>query len=438
MRLSRLFVLLPLLARPLLAQAPPAGRLSLDSAIAFALKNNPSYLQSLNNATVDAANERLNEARFFPTFAIGVSTNGGPSRSATPLTVKTSSNSSTSLSASLSYDIIDGGRRRASLNSARNGTVRNQVSLESQLIALRSTVTLQYYQAQQTDRAIALQQRQLDASRANLDLTNKKLRIATAAPLDVKQAELAVLDAEQLLRQAQDDARKAKLTLVQTLGVSGAPSFDLDTVVPLPIDPSTLDETRLVSSALTSSPTVRANELALDAQRISTRLTRSSRWWPTISTNASFGRSQSASDFTAFGVPFPKNSVLSLGVTARYNLPEWFSSSYSVTQSDAGLEDQEYAMRGVRISIERQVRAAFIDFQNAFASLANARRQAELARQTLDIAQEQLRSGTMTYVTFQQIVDRAASAERNALVSQFNVLTRQRALEDLIGGPLRP
>ena len=444
MKASRIHIFAPLLALATAlapaarAQDPVPPLLTLDEALRLARENNPTYRQVLNDPVVDDANERAALAKYFPTPSINLTTGGGPVRRSIDGLTTFSRSSSTSIGVGLDMTIFDNGQRRNQLRSTRLGADLTGIRTELEGIALRTLITQRYYATVLADRAVKLEERQVASRTDNFTEMKDRFAIARATQIDVMVAELAVTTAQNTLERARDDARKRRLELLEAMGVQLEPNIRVDTIVPETLNPSILTIDSLLVTARRLNQVLRQNEITLRQRGIDARFARLSRWRPTLRASAGYDRYFNSPKYDAFLRPDLKNSTFSFALTAGYDFPEWFQSSATVISREAALTDQQLALRGQALRVERQLRSQLIDLQAAARDLALAERDARLRREVVSIADEQLAAGTLPFFQYQTYVDQAAQSERAVLLRRLGVISAQLALEETIGAPLRP
>ena len=418
------------------AQQTP-GVLTLDDALRLARENSPTYSQVLNNAEVDEANERFARSRYWPTPTLQLNTAGGPTRTTAPGIADFERSSSASIDVGLSMAVLDNGSRSNQLRAAKLGSLRTTIDVEQAGLALRTTVAQRYYAAVLAQRAIQLEERTLEKQRGNLAESRDRFRIGRSSQVDLLNAELAVEAAANALERARDALRKRRLELVESMGISGELPPALDSVLPQPVDPKTLQAEALLALARQHNPLIRREDVTLDVSGNTARFTKSSRWKPEVRAGVNYSRRLSENDYGAFLRPDLPNSIFSFNLSAGYDFPEWFQSSAQVVSAEAALADQRQVIRGRSFTVERQVRSQLIDFQAAARDLALAERRVQMTREVVSIAEEQLRAGTIPYFQYQSYLDQAVFAERDALQARLTLITQQLLLEETIGAPLR-
>jgi outer membrane protein len=210
-------------------------------------------------------------------------------------------------------------------------------------------------------------------------------------------------------------------------------SISVDTVLPQVFDPADLDVTALVAGALAGSPLVRQREAALSAAQYSASAARGRRL-PSLSASAGYNRGMSASGYGAIGEFNPgQNYGFSFGLGVSLPLFSRFQTSEVIAQASANATDAEYDLQATRLTVERDVRTAIIDLDNAYRSLQLSEVQVELNRERQEATQERYRLGGSDFTTLQNVIDRTAQAERQALEALFGFINARISLEEKLG-----
>lgn len=448
MKLPPALALLAALASPLSGQQAPRT-LSLEDALRIAEQNNPAYRSVQADLAVAGARERQSLGALLPQVSADLSLGGSASRSwvgtdpfGSPLpsqkAVETTS-SYGSQGLSLSVPLFQRGRLgelRATRDEERSAAA--QVRVEAG--RLRAEVARRYHAALRAERTIRLEEDLLDSARERLDATQRLFRVAAQGMAEVLGAEVEVARQEQALEQARGEARKARLALGEAIGVLEAADAAL-TSEPLAVfDPAGLLPDSLAALALRAHPRVEQVSSSLDAAERRTGIARGLRW-PTVSARAGVNRSTSGLDDRGLQILDPSaraNRSFSLGFSVGLPVFDQFRSSLQVAQAEAGRTRAREGLRAIRLSVEREVRSALIDLQNAHRGIQLAERARELSRQRLEMAREQFRVSAIRFTELQQVVDRAAQAEREALRARFEFADARATLEEKVGAPVRP
>ena len=427
---------------PLMAQTAP-GRLTLEEALRIARSSNPDFLRTANDQEVAESAVRSAWGAFLPSLSTSMAFSGSRSTTLTsedffgdpiesPEPV-TSSRSSASQGISTQVTLFDGGTTLRNLQARRAASTGVDAQIEGQAVQLEARVSREYFQAVRAERTIALEEYLLASARDRLERTAQLMRLAARNREDVLGARSDVAQAEQNVARARGDADKTRLTLAATLGMQPTTSISVDSVLPPVFDPADLDVDALVAGALARSPLVRQRDAALRAARHSASAARGRRL-PSISADARYSRGSSASGYSAFGELNPhQNYGFSFGVGVSLPLFSRFQTSDVIAQASAAAVDAQHDLRTAQLTVERDVRSAIIDLDNAYRSLQLAREQVELNRERQELTHERYRLGGSDFTTLQNVIDRTAQAERQALEALFGFIDARISLEEKLG-----
>jgi outer membrane protein TolC len=418
--------------------------LTLEAALELAREHNPDYRRALAQAGAADAAERHALGAMLPQLSVGLSTSmnqsrrfsgednfGQPIKRDDPL-IFTGSSSNQSISLG-QLTLFDGGQRFRQLRAAR----ANGRAADADAVAVRARAEAQvstaYFQAVRARDLIALEERLLASSRELLEATHRLLRVGSADPLDLLGAEVDVARRELSLDQARGDARKALLELGEQIGVRIDLGAELVDDLPESGESGTLDVEQLVATALARSPVIARSLAREEAARHQLSAARAARL-PSVSLSASAGRSIGGNDYDAFMDLRPLDQSYGFGLFLNLPLFNGFTTSNNIAQARAQRIGASEELRAAQLQLEREIRGAAIDFEHAQRALALARRSAQLSRDRAELAQERYTLGGIGFKDLQDIVDRAAEAEREALAARLDLARARITLEEKAGG----
>jgi outer membrane protein len=429
---------------PASAQEVPAV-LTLQDAIRVARRNGPEYRKAMNDLDVASAQVRQGWGAFLPSLTPSISFSGSSSTTVTgtddygrPVRLPESitfQNSSAGQSAGLSVTLFDGGQMLRQLGAARASERETGASVEASLATLDANVTRAFFAALQRDMLTEVERTNLAAARGRLQNTEERFRLAVASQVDLLEARSSVISAEQSLLNAETEARKAGLSLRQAIGLESEFEFDLAREPPEVFDPSAIDADALVERARSLSPAVRRSEAADAAARSRAGAARARRW-PTLSGNFSYSRGVSQRGYGAFGELNPLNHGYGFGLQISLPIFSKFQTSANIASAEAQAEDAAEDLRSARLAAERDVRAGLADLEQAYRRLRANEEIAALRAQQVDLAEVQLRAGTLNFLQFQQVIDANAAAQRQVVDARFTFLTFRVSLEEKLGAPI--
>jgi outer membrane protein TolC len=427
------------LASPAPAQEVPQP-LTLEEARRIAAEKNPRYRQAQNNVETARAAERRGVMAFLPELQLGLSSGGYLSRTFTgedefgkpvrrddPLSL-TGSSSQQHISLG-SITLFDGGARYRDLRAARADGDAVDAAVVLGAATLEAELTRRYYDAKRKGELIRLEEELLKSAEARQAATERLLRIASASPVDLLGAEVAVAEQARVLESARGEARKAVLALAEEMGISDAPEWALTSEPPPVFDPTTLDADSLAARALESSPLLAqldARAVASDQRSRAAGATR----WPTVSAQAGFGRSVGSEGYGSFFDPNPLNQSFSFGLSVSLPVFTGYRTTQLVTQARVAALNAREEVQAARLTLEREVRGALIDLENAYRSVQLAERGRDLARRRLELANQQFRIGALKYVDLEGVIEQAARAERDAINAHYDFAAARATLEE--------
>jgi outer membrane protein len=422
-------------------QAP----LGLDDALRLAREHNPAFQRTRSDLHVASAAVRSAWGSFLPSINASMGFSGSRSTAVTGLDPfghptrldepRTARGSSATQGISSGITLFDGAANIGNLRAQRALFAGTGALVDAQEVQLVAQVSREYYQALRATRLIALEEALLESARDRLQRTEQLMRLAARNRVDVLGAQADVAQAEQNVERARGDAAKAHLALAAEIGIEPTTSLVLDSALPPVFDPAELDVDALVAQALVHSPAVRQRAAAADAARHRATAARARRW-PTITASAGYNRSMTLQNYGAFGELNPQNYGFSFGLNASLPVFSRFQVSAQVAEAAAAAEDAAHDLRAARLAAERDVRAAVIDLANAHRSLRLAEQNAELSRERQELTQEQYRLGGVTFTELQNVIDRTAQAERQALDARFAFILARLNLEARLGARL--
>ncbi|HKC47057.1 MAG TPA: TolC family protein [Gemmatimonadales bacterium] len=483
-------------ARPAAAQQQQnvPATLSLADALRIAREHNPTYLQAVNNRGPAAW---ANRNAFANLIIPQANAQGTMSYSGTGSQRFLSSNfSQTYATVSSSYFIgldwqLSGatlsapGLRKAQLSAA-------DADIDGARATLESGVTQQYLTVLQARDNVGVQQQLLTRNQEFLRLAQARYAVGQATLIDVRQAQVALGQAEVTLLRAQTQQRVEKLRLFEQIGVSA---------------PTSVDSVQLTDTFPVTAPAWKLNEVltmaeaqnpALQALRARERSaawgvrSASSSWGPSLDVSAGWSgftqqlahsgdlnsfvnqnalaaqaqytecndnntirqnnglsttdcsglvwtnaREQALRDqnrifpFNFIGQPFQARLTVTL--------PLWtnFATAQTVAQAKATQQNLEESVRARALGLQTEVSLAYYTLQTAFQSVAIQDTNRVLAREQLQLATDRYRVGSGTFFELLDAQVTGLRAETDYISAVYDYHKAVAQLEAAVGRPLR-
>ena len=293
-----------------MAQGQASGPiLTLDDAIQLALKNNTTFLQSKSAEGRASAALRTAYGSLLPSLSsnFGVSFRKGGTQLFAGQALGASSDvigSNYGLNLNAQYNLgsfLGPKQSKADLNAAEAG-----VSSSEQ--ATRAAVAQQYLNVLQAQARAALQDTLILNAQAQLELAQARQQVGATTMLDVRNAEVAVSQAQVNQLRERNSVEVEMLRLFQTIGVEEPEGARLVTSFPVTEPSLKLDE--LLSMARSGNPDIIAAQERESAAGVGVAVARS-RWLPTLSFNTSIsGYTQQNTDIQP-SIARAQNSAIS-------------------------------------------------------------------------------------------------------------------------------
>lgn len=346
-----------------------------------------------------------------------------------------STSKSVSQSLSLSWTLLDGGRRIADLKA---GSAERDAAVHRLDLAERRTVAQvkrNFVEARKQERLAELAREQLEARESDLEVTRERYRMAAVGRSDLLGAELEVEEARLGLLEARDAARTARRDLRIAMGLEPEAEEAVPVLaeVPDPPDASELEPVALVGRALEENPELAALRAEASAASASLWGARA-RYLPTITVGFGLSRSERLGPEGDLFVFDPRNRGRSFSVQASWDLFSGFQRREGTARASASLTRARAERTRRRLQLEKEVRDQVQEIRRRSERLGILSRRAELARQRLELAREQYRLGTFDYLQLQSATRQLSTAEEQLLRERYDYMTAWADLEERVGG----
>ncbi|WP_375475050.1 TolC family protein [uncultured Nostoc sp.] len=194
--------------------------ISLAQALELAKRNNRDLQVAILQLERSRSALRESQAALFPTLGINSSvTNSGNGFSNNSSQASTSSTSFNG-SAQLNYNLYNSGNRQATIRAAEEQLRVDQLNVESQSLTISLNATTQYYDLQQADQLVRINQSAVINAQASLRDTQAREQAGVGTRFDVLQAQVNLANAQQQLTNAISQQQIARRQLATLLSLS--------------------------------------------------------------------------------------------------------------------------------------------------------------------------------------------------------------------------
>jgi outer membrane protein TolC len=199
--------------------------LTLEQALDIAYRNNRDIQVSRLN--VERSQAAVNEAQAAKAITLGATAT--VQNQGAPLITNTGggSTSTTSVQGGLgaNYNILSSGRNDAQIRAAQEQVKFNQLDLDRVTLQLRSNVIAAYYDLQQADSAVIINQAAVTDATRSLSDAQLQEKAGVGTKFDILRAQVQLATANQNLVNAQGQQETARKRLAQLLSVNQNTQF---------------------------------------------------------------------------------------------------------------------------------------------------------------------------------------------------------------------
>ncbi|MEK6743045.1 MAG: TolC family protein [Nitrospirota bacterium] len=398
--------------------AATAQRLTLDQCIEITLKRNPSLTAA--ESTMNAAGTRVGQAQsaYYPQVSLA-----GNYSKFSPYTDPT--NASQDLyqgTATLTQNIFDFGKTPSQVRIQRLGHDASREDRRTVYSQVIFNVKQAYYTLLQAGKnrdvaieTVKLNQEQLDQARGFFDAGVKSKYDVTTAEVNLSNARLAQIRAENTVRIAQ-------VTLKNTMGSPDLPDFSIEDTLAFQKHPVTFED--VIQRAYTNRPDLRSVQAKKEASRESISLARTG-YYPTLTGNASITRADSEYP--------PEKSGWSAGVTLTIPLFSGFLTNNQVREAKENLNVQKANEETLRQGILLDVQQAYLNLLAFEDGVAVAELTIRQAQENYDIATGRYNAGVGSPLDVTNALVVLSNAKTNHIAALANYKIAEAALQKAIG-----
>ncbi|MEH2260336.1 TolC family protein [Nostoc sp.] len=196
--------------------------ISLAQALELAKRNNRDLQVAILQLERSRSALRESQAALFPTLGLNSNVTNSGNGFSNNSSQANSSQSSTTFngSAQLNYNLYTSGNRQATIRAAEEQLRVDQLNVESQFLTISLNATTQYYNLQQADQLVRINQSAVINAQASLRDTQAREQAGVGTRFDVLQAQVNLANSQQQLTNAISQQQIARRQLATLLSLS--------------------------------------------------------------------------------------------------------------------------------------------------------------------------------------------------------------------------
>ncbi|GAA6620899.1 TolC family protein [Scytonema sp. NUACC26] len=366
--------------------------ITLNQAIELARRNNRNLQEDLLRLEQSRFTVREAQAALLPSAGLSADiTRSGPGfaeRQQNPLLQNQSSSTSFGAGAQIQYNIYTSGSRGASIRAAEEQLRSAEFQVEAQSETIRLNVTTQYYDLQQADENVRINQSAVTNAQASLRDAEALERAGVSTRFDVLRSRVNLSNAQQQLTNSLSQQRIARRQLAQTLSlgqgidISAADPVKLAGLWNIPLDQTIVQafQNRPELQQSLAQRNIAEQQRRLELARLGPQLSLVARY----NTTDQFDDNQSIQD------------NYSLAVNASLNLYDGGAARARANQQRVNIRIAENQFADRRDQIRFEVEQAYSDLQANLDNVQTATTAVDESREALRLARLRFQAGVGT------------------------------------------
>lgn len=413
-----LILCFPLIARALDPVAS-AAKYNLEQCIAIALEKHPSLKASAGAVKASESKVGQAKANYYP--QLNLSTNYQRIGPTSPAGSNLDSYDKYSTDVNVGVTLFDFGKTSTQVKIQDLSVNASRADYDDDMTLVVLNVKNAYYNLLQTQRNLDVAIDTMHQFQQHLDQANAFFRIGTKPKFDVTKAEVDLGNARLNVLKAENALRSARIILKDTMGIPENADFPI--VDNLAFQKSNLQLNDLLNTAYSNRPDLRSVIAKREATEKSIDLAQKG-YYPTLSGSAGYGYS---------GTDFPLGSGWNAGATLNFPLFTGLSTKYQVDEARANLEVLKANEDAIRQAISLDVKQSYLNLQDTAQQISMAEMTVLQAKENYDLASGRYRTGVGSPIEVADAtitLNNARAALNSAL---YNHKTAQAALDKAIG-----
>lgn len=327
---------------------------------------------------------------------------------------------------SLRQYITDFGRTSNSVKASFENYVASMCELKSLEDSVIYDVKSAYYKCIAAKSLIEANQESVDAYTEHLKQAEAFFAAGQSSKIEVTSAEVNLTNAKYALIESKNAFQLALVALVNAMGVSYEPVFDLSTgnIRHLPEISASLEDLLIVAQL--QRPDILQSEALLRAAEASCAAAAAD-FAPTVSGSAGYGWG---------GEHYPMTHSWRLGLTMSIAIADGNARVYKLKEAKARVEAVKASNERLLQNVRQDIHSAFITMQTAKENIQVTLKALELARENFYLAESRYRVGVGSNLEFIDAQVSLLESRINRISSIMDYYVAVAALERAVGTEL--
>lgn len=411
--------------------------LTIEEAVAAALKNNYDILLLKNDSAVYALNNSYAKAAFLPRFnassAVLFNNNNLKQKLADGSERKQDGIRSNNVNASLNmnWTVFDGFRMFATRDKLAEFVTLGSLTIKNQLINTISDIIKTYYNIVRQKQQRKAIEEQMGINEERVKQAEKKLKVGLGAKPELLQAKLDL--------NAQKAALLQQLTLIEKLKDQLNQLMVFEPGTTYEVADSIVFDNTLVAGDIFSSAEKNNTELQVAKQNIQIASTtlreRKADRFPVVSLNSAYNYNKTTNKLVVnnFTPLFNRNHGFNYGVSISIPILNSFTVKRQIREAKLDIEYQQLIYDYQKTKINIAISNAYKDYELQKKTLELEESNIMLAKENVYIAVERLRLGISTSLELRETQKSLEDAYNRLIAARYNTKVAETELLRLRG-----
>ena len=408
--------------------------LTIDEAIAIALKSNHNITLAKFDSSAAAIDNSFKGAAFLPRLNAntGIVFNNNDQKQKFNDGTERERNGvkSNNLTAgiSLNWTLFDGMGMFATREKVEEFVRLGELNIKNQVVSTVAGVVTTYYNIVRQKQQLKAIEEQIDISQVRVDLTQRKLDIGVGAKPDVLQSKVDMNAQKARQLEQQSLIAQLKSALNRLMNVPPGNPFDVTDSIPINMNINIEEIRKDIENV---NPSILIAKKNIDIAAVTLKEVKAERF-PVISFNSNynFSRLDNKAVVNPFTPLFSQNKGLNYGFTASIPILNNLNTKRLIRQAQLGIKTQELLYDNQKFLTYHSVNRAYRDYEQQKKALALEEENILLAKENVQIVLETYRLNAATLIqlreaqiSLSEAYDRLIAARYNTKISEIELLS---------------
>ena len=412
-------------------------KLSVEEAIANALKNNYDILLLKNDSTSFALDNSYAKAAFLPRVnantGILFNNNNQKQKLADGSIKQRGGIRSDNITASvaLNWTVFDGLKMFATRDKLAEFIKLGELNIKNQVVNTMAAVITNYYNIVRQKQQLKAIEEQMGLNEERLKLAENKLKVGLGAKPDVLQSktDLNAQKASHLQQETLIEQLKEQLNLLMAAPINT--TYDVADSIPIN---NNLVVTEILSAAEINNPSLLVAKQNINIAGITLKERKAERF-PVVTINSAynFGRTDNKTVLNTFTPLFNRNLGFNYGISATIPIFNGYNVKRQIQQAQLDIDYNKIQYEKIKAANEIAISNAFKTYELQKKTLTLEEENILLAKENVFIAMERFRLGISTTLELRETQKTLEDAFNRLIAARYNTKVAETELMRLKG-----